>query len=85
MCLAVPGKLVSTFTEHGVHMGKVDFGGVARAVCIEHVPQAAPGDWVLVHVGFALARLDEAEAQAQLALLREIGDVLEQEEEELAP
>ncbi len=81
MCLAVPGKLVSTFTEHGVRMGKVDFGGVARAVCVEHVPQAEPGDWVLVHVGFALTRLDEAEAQAQLALLRELGAL----EDEIAP
>lgn len=78
MCLAVPGKLVSTFTEHGVRMGKVDFGGVARAVCVEHVPQAEPGDWVLVHVGFALTRLDEAEAQAQLALLRELGEMVDE-------
>lgn len=75
MCLAVPGKLVSTFTEHGVRMGKVDFGGVSRAVCVEHVPEAAAGDWVLVHVGFALTRLDEVEAQAQLALLRELGEI----------
>lgn len=81
MCLAVPGKLVSTFTEHGVRMGKVDFGGVARAVCVEHVPQAEPGDWVLVHVGFALTRLDEAEARAQLALLRELSAL----EDEIAP
>jgi hydrogenase expression/formation protein HypC len=73
MCLAVPGRLVSTFIEHEVRMGKVDFGGVARSVCLEHVPHAVPGDWVLVHVGFALSRLDEEEAMRTFELLREIG------------
>src|SRR4051794_36426756 len=62
MCLAVPGRLVDTYVEHGVKMGCVDFGGVRRAVCLEHVATAAVGDYLLVHVGFALTRLDEAEA-----------------------
>jgi len=62
MCLGVPGRLVETFVEHDVLMGKVDFGGMTKRVCLEHVPEARPGDYVLVHVGFALTRLDEAEA-----------------------
>jgi hydrogenase expression/formation protein HypC len=62
MCLGVPGRLVETFVEHDVLMGKVDFGGIAKRVCLEHVPDARPGDYVLVHVGFALTRLDETEA-----------------------
>jgi hydrogenase expression/formation protein HypC len=62
MCLGVPGRLVETFVEHDVLMGKVDFGGMTKRVCLEHVPDARPGDYVLVHVGFALTRLDEAEA-----------------------
>ena len=62
MCLGIPGRIVETFREHGVLMGKVDFGGVAKRVCLEHVDEAKPGEYVLVHVGFALARIDEAEA-----------------------
>lgn len=62
MCLGIPGRIVETFREHGVLMGKVDFGGVAKRVCLEHVDDPKPGDYVLVHVGFALARIDEAEA-----------------------
>ena len=63
MCLGVPGLVVATFPEHDVLMGKVDFGGIAKQVCLAHVPDVRPGDYVLVHVGFALARLDEAEAR----------------------
>ena len=63
MCLGVPGRVVDTFVEHDVLMGKVDFGGIAKRVCLEHVPDVRPGDYVLVHVGFALTRLDEAEAR----------------------
>jgi hydrogenase expression/formation protein HypC len=62
MCLGIPGKLVSTYREHDVLMGKVDFSGVCKRVCLEHVPDAQPGDYVLVHVGFALSKIDEAEA-----------------------
>ena len=62
MCLAIPGRLVETSREDGVAMGKVDFGGTRKRVCLEHVPEAQPGDYVLVHVGFALSRIDEVEA-----------------------
>jgi hydrogenase expression/formation protein HypC len=63
MCLAVPGKVVETYREHDVLMGKVDFGGVFKRVCLEHVPEAGIDDYVLVHVGFALSQIDEEEAQ----------------------
>jgi hydrogenase expression/formation protein HypC len=63
MCLGIPGKVTSTYREHDVLMGKVDFSGIVKRVCLEHVPQVQPGDYVLVHVGFALSRIDEAEAQ----------------------
>jgi hydrogenase expression/formation protein HypC len=70
MCLGVPGRVVETFVEHDVRMAKVDFGGIIKRVCVEHVPDAGPGDYVLVHVGFALTRLDEAEAARVFELLR---------------
>jgi len=63
MCLGIPGKVVSTYHEHDILMGKVDFSGVSKRVCLEHVPQVVPGDYVLVHVGFALSRIDASEAQ----------------------
>jgi len=72
MCLAVPGRVVARMEEDGLAMGKVDFGGTKKTVCLEHVPEAQPGDYVLVHVGFALARIDEAEAQRVFDLLREL-------------
>ncbi len=63
MCLGIPGKVVETFRDHDILMGKVDFGGVSKRVCLEHVPDIALGEYVLVHVGFALAKVDEAEAR----------------------
>ena len=69
MCLAIPGKVVETYREHDVLMGKVAFGGVSKRVCLEHVPEAQVGDYVLVHVGFALSRLDEAEARTVFEFL----------------
>ena len=63
MCLAIPGKVVETYREHDVLMGKVQFGGISKRVCLEHVPDVAIDDYVLVHVGFALSRIDEREAK----------------------
>lgn len=62
MCLGIPGKVIRTFQEHDVLMGKVDFGGVSKQVCLEHVPEVKIGEYVLVHVGFALSKIDEEEA-----------------------
>ncbi len=77
MCLAIPGRLVDTFEESGLKMGKVDFGGVKRKVCLEHVPHAERGCFVLVHVGFALSVVDEEEARRTLDVLREL-DAIEE-------
>jgi hydrogenase expression/formation protein HypC len=63
MCLGVPGQVLEVVREVDLLVGRVDFGGVSRRVCLDHVPDVKPGDYVLVHVGFALARMDEAEAQ----------------------
>jgi len=75
MCLGIPGQIIDVSQQDDLPMGRVRFGGVSRQVCLAHVPEVAPGDWVLVHVGFALARLDEEEARRVLALLAELGEV----------
>jgi hydrogenase expression/formation protein HypC len=75
MCLGIPGKVVDTYHDHDILMGKVDFSGVCKRVCLEHVPEVKPGDYVLVHVGFALSILDEAEAVRVFALLEEMNQL----------
>jgi hydrogenase expression/formation protein HypC len=72
MCLGVPGRLTETFQEQGLSMGRVSFSGVARSVCLELLPEARVGDYVLVHVGFALTRIDEDEAARLNALLDQL-------------
>ena len=54
MCLAIPGQIVESFEKDGMKMARVRFGGIVRQACLEYVPDAAPGDYVLVHVGFAI-------------------------------
>jgi hydrogenase expression/formation protein HypC len=81
MCLGVPGKIVEVYEAEGLKMGKVDFGGVTREACLEYVPDVEIGDYTVIHVGFAISKISEAEAQETLALLREISDL----EEELGP
>lgn len=63
MCLGIPGKVVECYREHGLLMGKVDFSGIVKRVCLEHVPEVQVGAYVLVHVGFALQTIDEEEAR----------------------
>ena len=75
MCLGIPGKVVETYRENDVLMGKVDFSGVFKRVCLEHVPEVRPGDYVLVHVGFALSRIDEDEAGRVFAFLEEMNQL----------
>lgn len=72
MCLGIPGRVVSRETEDGLLMGRVDFGGVARKICLEHVPDVALGEYVLVHVGFALSKIDATAAHQIFELLREL-------------
>lgn len=73
MCLGVPGKIVE-ITQNDLRTGKVAFGGIIRDVCLEYVPEADVGDWVIVHVGFAISRMDDAEAARTLAYLIEMGE-----------
>ncbi len=69
MCLGIPGKVLETFEEHDILMGKVSFDGVVKKICLAHVPEAEPGEYVLVHVGFALSRIDEDHAREVFELL----------------
>jgi hydrogenase expression/formation protein HypC len=75
MCLAVPGKIVEITGEDELRMGKIDFAGVQRQACLAYVPEAQLGDYVLVHVGFAISRIDEQQAMETLEALREIGEL----------
>ena len=75
MCLGIPGKIVETFVESEMLMGKVDFGGVFKSVCLAHTPQVHSGQYVIVHVGFALQVIDEEEAQRIFALLDEMDEL----------
>ena len=78
MCLAVPGRILSLVEADGVPMAEVDFGGVRKDVCLQYVPDAAVGEYVVVHVGFAIQRLDEASAVQTLADFERLG-ILEEE------
>jgi hydrogenase expression/formation protein HypC len=75
MCLAVPGRVIEFHEADGVRMSKVDFGGVAREACLEFLPEAKVGDYVLVHAGFAITRVDPEEAARTLRLLEEMGQL----------
>lgn len=84
MCLGIPGRVVEVGPEGLMRMGKVDFGGVIREVCLAYVPEAQMGDYVIVHVGFAISQLDKDEAQETLKLMAEIG-ILEEEPDTQSP
>jgi hydrogenase expression/formation protein HypC len=79
MCLGIPGKLIEIHAPGDLPMGKVEFGGIVKDICLAYTPEAQPGDYVLVHVGFAISRIDEAEAQEIFHYLEEIGDAMEEE------
>jgi hydrogenase expression/formation protein HypC len=78
MCLGVPGKVDEIYKANGLKMGKVDFGGVKREVCLEYVPEVEIGEYVIVHVGFAINQMSEEEAEETLDLLRQIIDIGEE-------
>jgi hydrogenase expression/formation protein HypC len=73
MCLAIPGKVLSIEQTNGLRMGRVEFGGIIRQANLDFVPEAKEGDYVMVHVGFAISRVDAAEAERTYQLLEEIG------------
>ena len=81
MCLGIPGRVTEIYDIDGIRMGKVDFGGIVKEICLAYVPEVVVGDYTIVHVGFAITRLDEESAQETLALLGEIGAL----DEELRP
>lgn len=78
MCLAVPGRVVRRYERDDTAMADVDFGGVQKEVCLQYIPDAAIGDYVIVHVGFAIQRLDEASALETLHNFETMG-ILEEE------
>ena len=78
MCLAIPGKIVEIFERDGLKMARVDYGGIFRETCLEYVPDAQVGEYCVVHVGFAISLLDEAEAMESLELLKQISDIEEE-------
>jgi hydrogenase expression/formation protein HypC len=81
MCLAVPGKILTKENIGGVEVGQVQFGAITRQVALGFVPEAGVGDYVMVHVGFAISRVDAEEAQRTYELLEQLGAL----EEELGP
>lgn len=80
MCLAIPGKVEQISTDGDVRIGRVNFGGVVKNVCLDYVPEVGVGDYTIVHVGFAISKIDEQNALETLELFRKMGTL----DEELA-
>jgi len=78
MCLAIPGKVEEITTDGMIRIGRVNFGGVVKNVCLDYVPEVEVGDYTIVHVGFAISKIDEATAEQTLADFRALG-VLDEE------
>ena len=85
MCLGIPGKVIDVREEAGLVMGRVDFGGVRKEACLAYVPDVKVGDYVVIHVGFAISRVDEEEAIRTLELLSQMGDAVKQELATMGP
>ncbi|HVJ94312.1 MAG TPA: HypC/HybG/HupF family hydrogenase formation chaperone [Labilithrix sp.] len=81
MCLAIPGEVIAAYDRDGVRYADVRFGGIARQVCVHAVSDVEVGEFVLVHVGFAIAKMDRASAERALQLLSELNDELEKADE----
>lgn len=78
MCLGVPGRITEIYQQENLRMGTIDFGGVSREACLAYVPEAEVGDYVVIHVGFAISLLSEEEAMASLEALSELADIEEE-------
>ena len=76
MCLGIPGRVVAIWGDGELISGTVDFGGVSREVCLSYVPEVTIGEYVIVHVGFAISMVDEEEAQRTLEVLSAMGDLV---------
>jgi hydrogenase expression/formation protein HypC len=77
MCLGIPGEIVEIRDHNGLRVGKVRFAGITREVCLEYVPEAIQGDYVVVHVGFAISKIDREEAARSYRILEELGQTAE--------
>lgn len=78
MCLGIPGRVIDIYETDGIRMGKLDFGGIVKEACLAYVPEIEVDDYAIVHVGFAITRLDEQSAMETLDLLNQIGLVEEE-------
>lgn len=86
MCLAIPGKILEVETNgQGVLMGRANFGGIVKQVCLEYTPDVIKGDYVLVHVGFALSKVDEEEAARTYRLLEDMKQLGELDVPDIQP
>jgi hydrogenase expression/formation protein HypC len=85
MCLGIPGKLLEIRPDEAMPMGKVEFGGIAKDICLAYLPDAQVGDYVLVHVGFAISKIDEQEANEIFSYIEQIGELSELAEEPREP
>ncbi len=74
MCLGIPGKIIEIYERNNFQMGKIDFGGVVKEICLAYVPEAKIGDYALVHVGFAISLMDGDEAVETLKLIKDVTD-----------
>jgi hydrogenase expression/formation protein HypC len=82
MCLSVPGQVLEITEENGFKMGRLSFSGITKRICLEYVPDIQVGEYALVHVGFAISKIDEKEAAKTLKLLRELKQMQDESEEE---
>lgn len=78
MCLAIPGRVEAITTDGLLRVGRVNFGGVVKSVCLDYVPEVVVGDYMIVHVGFALSKIDEKTAEETLKMFRDL-DMLDEE------
>lgn len=84
MCLGIPGRILEIYERDGLPMGRVEFSGIVKEICLAYTPEAQVDDYVIVHVGFAISRIDEQEAQEVFSYLNEIGEAGELEDAEAA-
>ena len=77
MCLAIPGKIIELHQSNGVRMAGVEFGGIRREACLEYLPEASVGDFVMVHVGFAISKVNEEEAARTYQYLEQMDQLAE--------
>lgn len=85
MCLGIPGKVLETFDRDGLPMARVEFGGIVKETCLAYTPEARAGDYVIVHVGFAISRIDESEAEEIFSYIQQIEDETAEDPGEVHP